>query len=263
MNYLRNAGRATSLPCWQYSSPASNSGEAAAPAMPPWLVVSPHCDDGVFSCGALLAAHPGSLLVTVFAGGPADYGVLTSWDRACGFAPGDDVMAARRDEDRHAAQVLGASVAWLPFLDSQYGCTPAMPQMVARLRDVIGSARPDAVAFPLGLFHSDHELTREAMLALVDEGLARRWTVYADVPYRRLPGVAARTQAALQKRGYQLRALRWSASADAYTLKRQAVACYVSQLRALAAPGRLGHVDAETTESYFDLQPCERTEHAS
>jgi len=28
------------------------------------LVVSPHCDDAVFACGALLAASPGSIVVT-------------------------------------------------------------------------------------------------------------------------------------------------------------------------------------------------------
>jgi LmbE family N-acetylglucosaminyl deacetylase len=32
------------------------------------LVVSPHCDDAVLSCGSLLETHPGSAVVTVFAG---------------------------------------------------------------------------------------------------------------------------------------------------------------------------------------------------
>jgi len=34
------------------------------------LVVSPHCDDAVFSCGDFLVAHPRASVVTIFAGRP-------------------------------------------------------------------------------------------------------------------------------------------------------------------------------------------------
>jgi hypothetical protein len=45
-------------------------------------VVSPHCDDGVFGCGELLALHPGSVVITVFTAYPRPDEPLTVWDEA-------------------------------------------------------------------------------------------------------------------------------------------------------------------------------------
>src|SRR5919106_5159209 len=72
------------------------------------LVVSPHLDDAVFGCGELLAACPGSIVTTVFAGAPK-HSELTEWDAAAGFRAGQDVMAARREEDQQALTIVGAS----------------------------------------------------------------------------------------------------------------------------------------------------------
>ena len=49
-----------------------------------------HCDDAVFGCGSLLARHPGSVVVPVFAGRPQTYDAVTPWDEAAGFGDGDD-----------------------------------------------------------------------------------------------------------------------------------------------------------------------------
>ncbi|HEX2055146.1 MAG TPA: PIG-L family deacetylase, partial [Nitrospiraceae bacterium] len=89
------------------------------------LVISPHCDDAVFSCGSLLAAHPGSIVATVFAQGPPPGRPLTEWDRTSGFQVGDDVMMQRRDEDRRALSLVSAQPLWLEFQDRQYGESPA------------------------------------------------------------------------------------------------------------------------------------------
>src|SRR4051812_28581985 len=86
----------------------------------PIVVVSPHLDDGVLSCGGLLAGRPRSTVVTVFAGRPETPRPLTPWDAAGGFSPDDDVMAARRQEDTSACAAVGATPVWLPFLDAQY-----------------------------------------------------------------------------------------------------------------------------------------------
>src|SRR5437763_1975889 len=88
-------------------------------------VISPHLDDGVFACGEALAAHPGSVVVTVFAGMPADPSQSTDWDARCGFASAGEAVAARRAEDRTSLARLGARPHWLEFGDSQYGSTPA------------------------------------------------------------------------------------------------------------------------------------------
>ena len=69
----------------------------------PVLVISPHFDDAIFSCGALLAAHHGSRTVTVFGGAP-ETPVSTTWDQEAGFADSNQAVAARRLEDAQAAR---------------------------------------------------------------------------------------------------------------------------------------------------------------
>lgn len=218
----------------------------------PWLVVSPHCDDGVFSCGALLARHPGSVVVTVFAGSPPSSAPCTEWDRACGFLPGDDVMALRRAEDARALERLGTQPVWLPFLDRQYGSAPTPEDVARALLTAIGRWAPDRIAYPLGLFHSDHVLVREAMLALAARAALPPAVAYADALYRRIPGLLEAQVAALEQRGYAVR-MRAPAATDCPPQKRMAIACYRSQLRALATPGRPGHLDAYAPEQYLDV----------
>ncbi|HWI14122.1 MAG TPA: PIG-L family deacetylase [Burkholderiales bacterium] len=219
----------------------------------PWLIVSPHCDDAVFACGELLAAHPGSVVATVFAGTPRTYEPFTEWDRACGFEPGDDVMAIRRGEDARALAMLNARPLWLPFLDSQYRDTPRVSAVAEALARAIHEEEPRAIAFPLGLFHSDHVLTREAMLALAARETLPPLLVYHDALYRRIPGAAQQQMAQMAQRGLELRERAQRVSAEAHALKRAAIGCYRSQLRALATPGRPGHLDAYAPELYLDL----------
>ncbi|MDR5780666.1 PIG-L family deacetylase [Caballeronia sp. LZ065] len=83
------------------------------------LVISPHLDDAVFSCGALLAAGTDALVCTVFAGTP-EMPMVTGWDTACGFSDAHQAMEARRAEDIAALEILGARARHLSFLDSQY-----------------------------------------------------------------------------------------------------------------------------------------------
>src|SRR5436305_15085471 len=80
------------------------------------VVVSPHLDDAVLSCARFMAAHPGCTVVTVFAGTPPAYPEpMRLWDEQSGFAPGDDVMDARRHEDCAALAVLDATPHHLDF----------------------------------------------------------------------------------------------------------------------------------------------------
>lgn len=218
----------------------------------PLLVISPHCDDGVLSCGELIAMHPGAVVVTVFAGSPPSYEPFSEWDRSSGFAPGDDVMALRRDEDRCALEVLRAHPVWLPFCDSQYRHTPSVDATARALEDTLCRHAPRSVAFPLGLFHSDHRLTHEAMMSLT-AGREMRWLLYEDALYRRIPGLVEARLAQLRRDGHGVRRLQLQFSARAAALKREAVACYRSQLRALATPGRPGHPDASEPEAYLAI----------
>lgn len=151
----------------------------------PLVVVSTHLDDAVLSCGQLLAAHPGSTVVTVFAGLPG--GASGAWDhRTTGLAEGAAAVAARRREDERALQRLDCRPVWLGLLDGQY--TPGVP--AGRRVDAVASALEAALAespgrtmlAPLGLEHPDH-----AVVALACARLSRTggsWWLYEDVPYR-------------------------------------------------------------------------------
>jgi len=119
------------------------------------LVFSPHFDDAAMGAGHLLLAHPGSTVVTVFAGPPARYPAeVTEWDALGGFQDGDDVVAVRRDEDLAALAVLDAHHHWLDFVDHQYLTPEERPTAVdvaPALAGAIDAARPTAVILPMGL----------------------------------------------------------------------------------------------------------------
>jgi LmbE family N-acetylglucosaminyl deacetylase len=222
------------------------------------VVISPHCDDGVFGCGDLLAAHRGSVVVTALAGRPPGHGTLTSWDAASGFGPGENAVDARREEDNAALALLGATPVWLDYCDSQYGHSPTIEQLARALEDVTLGASPSAVFIPLGLFHSDHRLTHAASLLVLRRHPALRWFAYEDAIYRRYPGhlvderVALLTAAGLRPRSVMLDTPVRS------ELKRQAVACYRSQLRALSTPGRPGYRDVFEREGFWSLDTGDR-----
>jgi LmbE family N-acetylglucosaminyl deacetylase len=217
------------------------------------LVVSPHCDDAVFACGELLIAHPRSVVVTIFAGRPPRDAGLTAWDAAAGFTPSDDVIATRRDEDRAALALLGAKPMWLEFQDAQYGPSPDAADVATALATIVATLRPRKLVLPLGLFHSDHELTHRATLALLERGAERVVLWYEEAIYRRLPGLVGSRLRQLTHGGYALRRTTPARAGAASARKRWAVRCYGSQLRALAASGRPGIDDAFREESVWRL----------
>ena len=229
-------------------------GSATVPDAPaPVAVISPHLDDAVFGCGELLAARPGSVVVTVFAGSPPDSGILTEWDALAGFGAGEDVVAVRRAEDRRALATLGARPLWLDFYDSQYGCSPT----VAAVADALDAAllgAPPLVFMPLGLFHSDHHLAHAACLNVLRRRPERTWFAYEEAMYRRVPGSVVERLAALRGAGIAP-ACAGTSSGEGRAAKERAIAAYASQLRALAAPKKPGYADACAAERYWSLHP--------
>lgn len=215
------------------------------------LVISPHLDDAAFGCGDLLAAHPGSSVVTVFAGMPQRFHGLTEWDAVCGFLSARDAVMSRRREDEIALGHLDARPIWLPFADAQYGETPRSLEVTRMLRRTLRETACDAVVFPLGLFHSDHEIAHTAALALMHEAPGMEWLCYEDTFYRSVPGL-------VQQRIARLAHIYRVAdpvlnSAGLSSAKRKAVYCYASQLRGLSSAGRPGHLDALAAERYWPV----------
>jgi LmbE family N-acetylglucosaminyl deacetylase len=215
--------------------------KAIAPTHPVMLV-SPHLDDGVFSCGDLLDHSPGTQVVTVFAGTPpAD--MATDWDARCGFSSATVAMRARRDEDLAALTHLGARPRWLDFLDAQYAPPPAPADIAAALHAVIDDEGPRTVLVPMGLFHSDHVLVSDAATLLAARRPDLVWIVYEDALYRTIDGLVQQRLAALAARGFRMTPMRTVAAPSAR--KGTAIRCYASQLPALGDAIKLDLADPE------------------
>jgi LmbE family N-acetylglucosaminyl deacetylase len=190
--------------------------------------------------------------VTVFAGRPPLDAPLPPWDVAAGFAAGDDVIGARRREDAAALRHLRAEPVWLPFLDAQYGVAPCVDDVITALDDVLSARRPATVCIPLGLFHSDHVVVHDAALEVRARHPTWSWLAYEEPMYRHVPGALQARLDALRKADIAPAPID---GAPASAAKRAAIACYASQLRALATPGRPGHEDALGRERYWMLAP--------
>ncbi len=218
----------------------------------PVVVISPHLDDAVFGCGQLLFMRPGSVVITALAGPPASYETVTRWDAAAGFVPGDDVIAARRAEDRAALAILHARPVWLDFLDDQYGNSPSTERLARAIEQAIIASGLTTIYIPLGLFHSDHTLTHAVMLAVLDRHPGFVWFGYEEPPYRLMPNLRSARLRTLRRAG--ISATSTGASSDAgRDAKCQAVAEYRSQLRALDSPDGPGTEDVYAPERYWRL----------
>jgi LmbE family N-acetylglucosaminyl deacetylase len=228
------------------------------------IVVSPHFDDAVLGAGQLLAKHSGATVVTVMGGDPRPgaYDKVSDWDAYGGFAPGDDVVAARQKEDAEALAVLGAHHVWLDFADHQYdadGPARNRPSAVA-VGDALGAAiderAPTAVVVPMGLANPDHELTHDACRLVIAQRLEScAWFAYAEAGYLHIPGILA------WRLGQLFRAGLWPTPApvvadDGLVKKQQALRCYRTQLPALDDDwGYDVDSNARIAESYWRLAP--------
>ena len=168
-----------------------------------WIYISPHLDDAVLSAGGLIREQTRAGLQ------------VEIWTILCGFPPREDLspyaqvlhhewgvpsvgdlIRARREEDRKACQIVGATPVYFDYLDCiyrraengdwLYGYIYVPPHedeadFPARMAESI-SARlqsTDQLVCQLGLgSHVDHVLVRRAV-----DLLGRPVLYYADVPY--------------------------------------------------------------------------------
>ncbi len=209
--------------------------------------VSPHLDDLALSCANLLAAHPGSSMVTVFAGGPASVDPVTGWEALSGvFEPGADIVGARRSEDVEAARLLGCDHRHLEHWDDQYR-TPVygyegpwgddlVRSISSDLEAIVSRSRLSTWMIPLGISHPDHEITAAACLAVVDGHPDVDWLVYEELPYATFLGDRVRALTdALQARGFELRPPDGVELTGSGPGKPEVVGCYGSQVGPLGA----------------------------
>lgn len=189
-------------PTTQLSSAPTTVSDIVA-AIAPLLVVSPHYDDAVFSCGQLLATVPDSTVVTVCTAQPGDGRLLTDWDRRCGFTSASEAMSRRAAENRHALALLRAKGVDLAFLDSQYlpGPRNSTDLLGDTLLATISEFQPASVFVPLGLFHADHILISDVLMTLEQRIADVRWFAYTDIPYCKDAQRLQRRLAQLAQRG--------------------------------------------------------------
>ena len=241
------------------------------------LIVSPHLDDAVLSCFALLTGEAPADVVSVFAGRPDPPRVAWS-ERVMGFPDSDATMAARHAENDRALAGLARAVEALDLLDEDYidGPRPlaSAAPIEAYVRTWLAAHSGGSVAVPAGAGHvagrvrariervigprggvtphPDHVFVRDAVLALLAQGTLRELTLYEELPYlwsgdtrQMVEGLAARAG---------LRATVSEAPVDRHA-KAQRIAVYASQLEHLAIGGRRLE-DASVlppAERYFSL----------
>ena len=147
------------------------------------LVISPHLDDGAFSLGATIAAASARgaavRMLTVLAGNPDSDEPAGKWDAACGFRTEGEAARERREEDRRACTLLGATPEWLPFEDEQYTRTEDDVIWRAVVSQLDAS---ELVLVPgIPLTHPDHAWLSALLLSRLPPQIP--FALYGEQPY--------------------------------------------------------------------------------
>jgi LmbE family N-acetylglucosaminyl deacetylase len=209
------------------------------------VVVSPHLDDGVLSLGASIAswsrAGAAVELLTVLGCDPGSTSLSGGWDRRGGFATEGASALARREEDRQACIVLGATPVWLPFGSVDY----ERHGDEADVRRAVGDAVADAdilllPGFPLS--HPDHDWLARTLVSDFTSDTSRgagRIGLYAEQPYTRRVGGRPHVPAVLADLVGPAAFEPVRAPVRDRFAKWRAIRCYTSQLPLLAMRGSL------------------------
>ncbi len=224
------------------------------------LVLSPHYDDAVFSCGGLIARLTAAgrqvLVATVCAAPPAARlspyaaSLHRRWGASSGAEPAsaEAMIAHRRAEDEAALARIGATGAYLDLPDCIYRTdpggdwlyqgdeaifgpvasadAPAATRIAAAMAE-LPVVRPDTrVLAPLAVGnHVDHQLVRAAAERFAtSRGL--RLGYYEDMPYAAAEGAVAAVLG--DEAGWRPRL--HSLGADHLSAKIAAMAEYASQI---------------------------------
>jgi LmbE family N-acetylglucosaminyl deacetylase len=223
------------------------------------IVVSPHLDDAVLSCGGRLAATAEAggraRVVTLFAGddpvdpvNPLAIELRRIWE----LEPGK-VMAARRAEDLEACRRLGVEADHRDLPEALYRTNADGSPLYPTLRSLYGSLSQedgeatnraealirelpptDLLLAPLGVGgHVDHLLVRRAA-----EQSGRQVAFYEEFPYAEWKWFAV-SRALGRKRDWRPESMPLPAAL--LERKREAILAYRSQVPAMfRAEGRLG-----------------------
>jgi LmbE family N-acetylglucosaminyl deacetylase len=152
------------------------------------LVISPHLDDAVLSCGALLAhlapRHPVTVATVFTAAAPPPWSLPARRAlRELGRADAEDLFAERREEDRDVLTELGAEAVNLGFRDALFRRGRRGPAYPTYRFD---AARGRVASCDTGLAAEVSARVDEivrAREAARELGQASRIVYYSDFPY--------------------------------------------------------------------------------
>jgi len=202
------------------------------------VVVSPHSDDAVMSLGATIAwaAQTGAKIeiLTVFSLITTSNAPTGPWDKSCGFDTEGQASTVRREEDRQACRVLGATPRWLEFGAEPYERRGTDEDISYAVRAATEGA--DLVLIPgYPLLHPDHAYLSELLLRKGVSG--QRTVLYTEQPYaythNKSPQTSAVPAAIEAVVGAPIAWTRVRTERAHRQVKLQAVRCYRTQLRRL------------------------------
>jgi LmbE family N-acetylglucosaminyl deacetylase len=219
------------------------------------IILSPHLDDAVLSCGALAAeiSSARTEIWTFFAGAPVlgSYSPLAKWfHQVSGGSKGAMLAWSRRREDERACRTLGAFPKHFKWYDAVYrrdtnrlpmyqacrqeGWAAADDSLVLEMAGVLRNRLlpSDVVLAPLAVGrHVDHLILRAA----VEECGHDSVHYYADVPYLET------YPEEIEQRAQGMHRLSYPVSARSVATWITAVMCYETQIAMLEnAVGPLG-----------------------
>lgn len=217
------------------------------------VIISPHFDDGVFSCGGLahqLVTRGHNVTIMTMMGGlftgdlPATP-ILSDLHHR--WEAGSDPLRARQLEDEDAARSLGVDLMHVPLPDCVYrvagdlalypteaslfgAAHPAdpAPRLLTGIQ-IPGLDTAATVYLPLGVgHHVDHQIVRDWGMTQVrdlpDKAVVR---FYVEFPYSKED---RSTEAALADMAWRLEAADVTLAEADMRAKIRAIACYQSQI---------------------------------
>jgi LmbE family N-acetylglucosaminyl deacetylase len=239
------------------------------------VVLSPHLDDAVLSTFLWLAEADTEAIVVNVCDGIPPSGRASDWVRLCGGRDDAEQARRRQAEDEAALAMLGRSSTGLGFLEADERPAEATAERIAeRIHDRVDAAA--GLLAPIGMgSHPDHLATRDAAFRLWTSESSLRLGLYADIPYAirvgwppwvsggepdphldpdvpweralgRLPVPRDRLLASVRRLEH-----------DERVRKAQALACYASQIPALAGgPHRSFGEEALSFEVIWSVTPA-------
>ena len=217
------------------------------------VIISPHFDDGIFSCGGiarqLRAAGDSVTIMTImgglFDGELPDTPILADLHRR--WEAGESPLRQRQLEDERASQTIGVDFMHVPLQDCVYrvsGDLPLYPSEESLFGDVHpadyaprllqGIQIPEletaaTVYLPLGVgHHVDHQIVREwGMTQARDIPDKSALRFYAEFPYS---NADHSTEIAIAEFGTPLERADMPLSEEDMRAKIDAIACFQSQI---------------------------------